>query len=336
MSSITESRKPSPELPSKLQTQGPLMIPKRYLSFLLFLASLPAASGISVAQKSMAEEALPEHVLTACVWKFGGFSRIVAEPSACLARYENVVQWNSQGPAGPAGSTGPTGATGAPGETGATGPAGVAATVVSHTVFVPANGTPLANSQAFAAAIVLIRDASVTNRYLVQLDAGTYAFPASSDPAIATGIRLPSFVSVRGAGMNTTFVTAAQGNAFSYNSLPEGSGAPTVASLADFSASASGGYAISIEGLGALSVDHVQTSGYTDFVSAVVGARILVTNSIFNGPTAVRADLGHATIIGTQVMSFYEKVFTPGVLACFSVYDATLQPYPATCNPVTP
>lgn len=69
-------------------------------------------------------------VITSCVSRLTGVTRIVAAPSACNANVENVVQWNQQGPAsapgpagaqGAAGRAGPVGATGAPGAAGPTG-----------------------------------------------------------------------------------------------------------------------------------------------------------------------------------------------------------------------
>ncbi len=67
-------------------------------------------------------------VITSCVSRLSGVSRIVASASSCNTAVENVVTWNQLGPRGPAGSPGPvggTGATGAQGPAGARGPIGV-------------------------------------------------------------------------------------------------------------------------------------------------------------------------------------------------------------------
>ena len=164
-------------------------------------------------------------VITACVSKFDGFSRIVAKPNACLPRFETIVQWNSRGPEGPAGPAGPTG------PQGPQGPQGTPAVALAHTILVSASGTPEENGLAFQTAVASITNASAINPYLVQLDAGTFTLPMASSPGMASE-------------------TASQ---------------------------------------------------------------------------------GHATILGTQVQSFSGMFYAPGVVACFSVYDLNLQPYPAGC-----
>lgn len=66
-------------------------------------------------------------VITACQRKSDGLLRVVSSAAKCNRRKEQVITWNSVGPAGPAGPAGATGAQGAAGENGtdgATGPAG--------------------------------------------------------------------------------------------------------------------------------------------------------------------------------------------------------------------
>ncbi len=48
------------------------------------------------------------NVITSCVSKLSGVSRIVAAPTACNGAVENVVMWNQQGQAGPQGAPGLT------------------------------------------------------------------------------------------------------------------------------------------------------------------------------------------------------------------------------------
>ncbi|AFL90475.1 collagen triple helix repeat protein [Terriglobus roseus DSM 18391] len=63
-------------------------------------------------------------VITSCVSKVTGLARIVASPGLCIDRFENVTQWNAQGPVGPQGLSGLPGAPGAPGTAGPAGAAG--------------------------------------------------------------------------------------------------------------------------------------------------------------------------------------------------------------------
>ena len=68
-------------------------------------------------------------IITACVAKATGLSRIVAKPNDCIAELERVVRWNREGPQGvpgPQGVAGPAGVAGPTGPTGPAGPAGAA------------------------------------------------------------------------------------------------------------------------------------------------------------------------------------------------------------------
>ncbi len=90
-------------------------------SLLSGIAALTLAPGIAAGQTTSTT------VITSCVSKLSGVSRIVASPTSCNVAVENVVQWNQQGQLGPKGdqgSQGPKGdqgAQGRPGTTGATG-----------------------------------------------------------------------------------------------------------------------------------------------------------------------------------------------------------------------
>src|SRR5688572_25369382 len=59
----------------------------------------------------------------ACVWSFGGWVRVVAQPGSCR-KYERALAWNVRGPAGEAGPPGAPGAAGPPGPAGEPGAAG--------------------------------------------------------------------------------------------------------------------------------------------------------------------------------------------------------------------
>ena len=81
-------------------------------------------SSFAAAVLPLAAQTAAPAVITSCVSKLSGVSRIVAAASACNASTENVVVWNQQGPAGPQGLQGPMGLMGAPGAQGPAGPAG--------------------------------------------------------------------------------------------------------------------------------------------------------------------------------------------------------------------
>jgi hypothetical protein len=92
----------------------------------VLLVALPL---VLAAGAALAADRAPERkatgVITACVKKPGGRTRIVSGPGQCR-RGEQAVSWNIQGPAGPRGATGPAGPAGATGSDGARGPTGAA------------------------------------------------------------------------------------------------------------------------------------------------------------------------------------------------------------------
>ncbi len=87
-------------------------------------ACLSLVSGLLALAMPTADLHAQSTVITSCVSRLTGVSRIVAAPSACNANVENVVMWNQQGPAGPAGAPGTPGTPGAIGPAGPTGPQG--------------------------------------------------------------------------------------------------------------------------------------------------------------------------------------------------------------------
>jgi hypothetical protein len=84
--------------------------------FALFVGALCAAINVPLAPAQTTTA-----LITACVAKSNGVTRIVAAPSACIAGVETVVQFDQKGPAGNSGPAGPTGPTGPQGPAGSGG-----------------------------------------------------------------------------------------------------------------------------------------------------------------------------------------------------------------------
>jgi Lamin Tail Domain len=84
----------------------------RALAALAALGAVAAAGGALAVGK--AGTAAAEEVITACRHPNGGWARIVTDQSGCRAR-EQVVTWNTEGPAGAPGPAGPAGPKGDPG-----------------------------------------------------------------------------------------------------------------------------------------------------------------------------------------------------------------------------
>ena len=84
------------------------------LAALAAVGAVTAAAGGALAVGKAAATAAEAEVITACRHPNGGWVRIVAAESACRAR-EQVITWNTEGPAGSPGPAGPPGPKGDPG-----------------------------------------------------------------------------------------------------------------------------------------------------------------------------------------------------------------------------
>ena len=78
-------------------------------------------------------------------------------------------------------------------------------TVYDKTVVVKADGTDTANGTALLSALSGISDAAANNRYVLQLEAGTYNLGSST-------LDMKAFVDLQGAGPNSTTITSAAGS----------------------------------------------------------------------------------------------------------------------------
>ena len=87
---------------------------KHALAALAAVGAVAAAAGGALAVGTAATAEAEAEVITACRHPNGGWVRIVASETACRAR-EQVVTWNSEGPAGAPGPAGPAGPKGDPG-----------------------------------------------------------------------------------------------------------------------------------------------------------------------------------------------------------------------------
>ena len=87
---------------------------KHALAALAAAGAVAAAAGGALAVGTAATAAAEAEAITACRHPNGGWVRIVASETACRAR-EQVVTWNTEGPAGAPGPAGPTGPKGDPG-----------------------------------------------------------------------------------------------------------------------------------------------------------------------------------------------------------------------------
>jgi hypothetical protein len=86
----------------------------RALAALAAVGAVAAAAGGALAVGKATTAAAEAEVVTACRHPNGGWVRIVAAENACRVR-EQVVTWNTEGPAGAPGPAGPPGPKGDPG-----------------------------------------------------------------------------------------------------------------------------------------------------------------------------------------------------------------------------
>ena len=275
----------------------------------------------------VAQAAPASNVITACVAKIDGFTRIVSSPSACVTRFENVVQFNAQGPAGAAGSQGPAGPAGPTGAQGPAGPPGSSNNepFLAHTLLVTAGGTAAQNGQLLANTLNAAGSvASVANPYVVELDAGTFDLTGIY-PTIQPGI------SLEGQGMGSTFVTSDANTLY----FADSTGKPGPYSFGVSAMTVTGEEAISTQNVGTAVLEGLHVIGRIDFYATSNTASVLLSHSIVNGPVAFDNNSHSATqrfrIVGTQVDSIAAPTVA-GTQGCFASYNANLVAYSATCQ----
>ena len=263
-------------------------------------------------------------IITACVGKANGRTRIVAKPSDCDA-HETVLQFNQQGPAGPAGPAGPQGVAGIPGPAG---PAGKDAPALVRTLLVPAAGSATDNGTLLVAAInAAATMATPAQPYLLQLDAGFYTLPNA-------GVIVPPNISLKGAGMYVTIVYSG-GVAFTFIDTINNAGAIGASfSVSDMWIQSPLGNIVSAN-VGGVVIDHVRSTVQVSLASTGGNGDVLISNSILNG-NLVLADTSGATrfrIVGSEVDTIVgiPQLF-PGTLGCFASYNVRLVPYAAGCD----
>jgi hypothetical protein len=188
-------------------------------------ASLLATALLSATTMPVLSHAQTSAIISACVSKTTGVTRVVPAAANCSAA-ENFVQWNQQGPMGltgatgaagatgatgatggigPAGPTGPTGTTGATGATGATGPAGPSVYVANMVMPVGVN-----SQIAFAGAILGVSTAVPSQDSQLQDQTYTRALPIPAGCTKATFTVTANHVSSNTSGsIDLAFGTAA-------------------------------------------------------------------------------------------------------------------------------
>ncbi len=280
--------------------------------------------GAGLLAPTLRAQAVPK-VVTACVSKVDRFSRIVAGPSDCFKRLETVVQWNQIGPAGPAGATGAAGAqgpTGPQGPIGPQGPAGSGFPAGAHVLFVPATGSSVANGAAFTAALAQASGASsVSQPYLVVLDAGTYELAA-------TNATVGPYVSLRGAGMYATRVFSG-GTAIHVASV---AGSPALLTISDMTIGSPDGD-ILIDDYSNISIDHVN-AGSLFASNTTPGGLLEVSNSLFSYRVQLQSTQTntHFVLISSEIEQLIQVPGQLGVFACIGAFGGNFAQYGANCQ----
>jgi len=304
-----------------------------------FSAGLLASGMFFAAAAGAAQTTAAPVVVTACVSRIDGLSRIVPSAGACKAGLETVSQWNEAGPTGAKGATGPAGpegpvgprgaagATGPQGPSGPTGPQGPQGPpgqgfpTGAHILFVPAAGTQGENGTALLAALTKASAASSASQpYLVVLDAGTFGLGVG----VAT---LGPYVSIRGAGMYATRVFSG-GEVFH---VPAVSGAAPVLSISDMTVGSPGGDII-VGDFSDVLIDHVN-AGSLYASNTTAGGTLQIHNSVFSYRTQLQSTqtTTHFVTIGSQISEFVVIPGQVGTLACFASYGPTYAQYSSDC-----
>ena len=307
----------------------------RYLG----LVGCGVLAGSGLVSACVAQSTAPG-VITSCVSKVDGASRLVAEPSKCFSKLETVEQWNEVGPAGANGPVGPTGARGPQGAVGPIGPVGPqgpqglpfatgqASASAGNVLFVPV-GTGGSTGLYFVQAMTELASlASATKPYEVVLGPGTYVLPST--------LTVPPYVSIRGAGMNSTILSGAALTFTDAKGQVEDSF--DLANLSIVRGAGGGTTTITIPDAGNITFDHVFTDGITVIDNREPDVAISLSNSIFKYPLTVSAGTtgSHVAILGTEVDAL-QSVSGGMSLVCSGVYNATGALYSSACAaPVAP
>lgn len=187
-----------------------------------------------------------------------------------------------------------------------------------HIVPVPAKGTPVQNGHALATALARIgTSATQTQPYLVVLDAGSFTLPE-------TGQTIQPYVSIRGAGMYSTFVegtftfSGPVGQAMSFTVSDMTIEGPDISIMA--------------VDVGSVLIENVYTDAFVSLENNFGNANVMIRNSIFTfgaGLTSTTTSV-HFTVVGSQVSSFR----APGNagLLCLASYNSNFVPYSNLCQ----
>lgn len=257
-------------------------------------------------------------VITACVGKIGGFTRIVTATKDCDARLERVVQFNQSGVAGPIGPQGPQG------PQGPAGPQGASSPVLVRTIVVPASADSATNGQRLLDAIALAASvATATQPYLIQLDAGTYD--------VGMGAVIVPYISLRGAGSISTTVTSNSitllfqnpgivGATFSVSEMTVNGVLRTIAAQSVRNAVLD---RLHLTGAG-VEMEAVIPNASVSLLNSVVESYVLFSNNSRDPGIRFR-------IVGSQVNQFSTNV-TPSSQGCFASFNADLVPYSPNCQ----
>ncbi len=281
------------------------MRPSRSLGLLpSLLASLAFAQG----------KTTPPTLISACVGKFGGLTRIVASTSLCDTRLETPIQWNQQGIQGPAGT---------PGANGAPGPQGPAGIALPHIIPVLSTASSTQYGSALLTAVNSITDASATNPYLLLLDAGSYTLKDQN--GFDADLKLPPFVSVKGAGPGVTTIVALNGSAIRFTSGPNTLSGFTISG--DFTGQV---HATSL--VGANYISDVQAAGVFLYLGASTSNTSLnLRDSSFFYATSSSSPSVNLFITGSQFTVL--QVPGDGSAICLADYAQPVGPVPTNCAP---
>jgi hypothetical protein len=290
-------------------------------------------TGVGMVAPALVAQTTAPVVITSCVSKVYGSSRIVAGPSNCFRDLETVVQWNKVGPVGPAGATGakgpagpagpegPQGPIGLQGPAGPQGPAGSGFPSGAHIIFVPAAGTGVQNGAALIAALAQASaGSSVSQPYLVYLDAGTFELTTT----VAT---LGPYVSLQGSGMYATRVFSG-GTALHVSAV---AGSAPLLSISDMTIGSPDGDII-IGDFSNISIDHVN-AGSIYASNTTSGGILEVSNSLFNYRVQLQSTQAntHFVLISSEIEQFVMIPGQMGVFACVGAFGGNFVQYSANC-----
>ena len=206
-------------------------------------------------------------------------------------------------------------------------------TALTHIITVPATTDSNANGSALLTALAGITGQSVTQPYVVQLDAGTYTVP--------TTLVLNPFVSLKGAGMTSTTIVAGPRLRTTMNIQNQVSPTPRVVSSQSLSSvSVVGPQALAATILGYVVLNQVQlTSLSSDFLSTLT---LIATNSHFTASNSILGILrvngaiaaGTPTSFVSAIVGSEVELVTPVnvPMVCLADYSYTGTVVSPTCQ----